>query len=228
MSQSAATTLPWLGAILLGVAGDGMATPRFLALGDSYTLGEGVAPAECWPNQLLRALRERGLQLAEPEIVARTGWTTDELAAALTHQRLRPPYALVTLLIGVNDQYRGRDLAAYPIAFTALLDRAIALAGGQARRVVVISIPDWGVTPYAQRSGRDRAAIAREIDAYNASNARIAAARQAHYVDVTTLSRAGGADRSLLVADGLHPSAAMYARWTQAILPAAWSALTAH
>jgi lysophospholipase L1-like esterase len=216
-----------LGSVILGSAGatDAQAA-RFLALGDSYTIGEGVAAAERWPAQLAQALRARGLTVAEPEIVARTGWTTDELAAAMDAHAFRPPYDLVTLLIGVNNQYRGRDLANYRAEFGALLERAIALAGGRAERVIVVSIPDWGVTRFGRESGRDRARIAHELDAYNAANAEIAAARHVHYVDVTALSRAGGDDPALLVADGLHPAAAMYARWTRAILPVAAEILT--
>lgn len=113
----------------------------FLALGDSYTIGEGVAEAARWPVQLAQALG-----IAAPEILARTGWTTDELGAAMAQYAFHPPYDLVSLLIGVNNQYRGRDLANYRDEFRALLDRAIELAGGRAQRVIVVSIPDWGVT----------------------------------------------------------------------------------
>src|SRR5689334_6134106 len=136
---------------------------RFLALGDSYTIGEGVEASGRWPNQLAARLG-----LDAQEIVAQTGWTTDELGAAMDAHAFHAPYALVTLLIGVNNQYRGRDLAGYRGEFTQLLQRAIALAGDSPRHVVVVSIPDWGITPFAR--GRDADAIAREIDAYNAAN----------------------------------------------------------
>ena len=197
-----------------------------LALGDSYTIGEGVAAAERWPQQLASALRRDGIDIAPPEIVARTGWTTDELSAAMDAHAFRAPYALVTLLIGVNNQYRGRDLANYRSEFSALLTRAIALAGGERGRVLVVSIPDWGVTRFGRESGRDRAGIARELDAYNAANREIAAAEHVRWVDVAAASRDGGERREMLVDDGLHPSGAMYARWVEAILPAAKDALS--
>lgn len=198
--------------------------PTFLALGDSYTIGEGVDPAGCWPVQLAARLRALGIDMAEPRIIATTGWTTDELSAAMDAATFAPPYALVTLLAGVNNQYRGRSLDAYRDEFRALLRRAVALAGESAARVVVVSIPDWGVTPFAAREGRDRAAIAQAIDSFNAAAHAEAAVAGAHWADVTSISRTDAA-RSELVADGLHPSAAQYARWVAAILPAAREAL---
>jgi len=202
------------------------AAPAFLALGDSYTIGEGVAGPERWPNQLTAALRKDGVAIGDPEIVARTGWTTDELSAAMDAHTFHPPYALVTLLIGVNNQYRGRDLDNYRHEFRALLERAITLTGGDAGHVVVVSIPDWGVTRFGQESGRDVKRIAAELDAYNAANAQIATMLHARYVDVTAASRDGGGHADMLVGDGLHPSAAMYARWVAAIEPVARAALS--
>ena len=212
---------------------------RFLALGDSYTIGEGVAEHDRWPVQLAHVLRRdhrigdltiEDHRIDQPEIVARTGWTTDELADAMDRHAFHPPYALVTLLIGVNNQYRShhdssRDLQSYRDQFRALLARAIELAGGNARRVVVVSIPDWGVTKFGRESGRDIAQIARELDAYNAANAEIAVSLGAWHVDITAVSRDGGSSPAMLVADGLHPSAAMYRRWMEAILPIALKAL---
>ena len=192
---------------------------RFLALGDSYTIGEGVEAGGRWPNQLAARLG-----LDAPEIVAQTGWTTDELGAAMGAHAFHAPYALVTLLIGVNNQYRGRDLASYRGEFTQLLQRAIELGGDNPRHVVVVSIPDWGITPFAR--GRDARAIAREIDAYNAANREIAGNSHAHYADVTGISRDRGEREDMLVSDGLHPSAAMYTRWLDAILPATQAALS--
>ena len=197
---------------------------RFLALGDSYTIGEGVAEDGRWPVQLAHALR-RDHPIDAPEIIAQTGWTTDELAAAMDRHAFHPPYSLVTLLIGVNNQYRGRDLQNYREEFRALLVRATELAGGKPQRVVVVSIPDWGVTKFGRDSGRDVAQIARELDAYNAANTEIAASLGAWHVDVTAISRDGGDTPSMLVDDGLHPSAAMYRRWMEAILPVARKAL---
>jgi lysophospholipase L1-like esterase len=201
------------------------AAPRYLALGDSYTIGEGLAANENWPHQLAAALRAQGVAIADPEIIARTGWTTDELSAAMDAHAFHPPYDLVTLLIGVNNQYRGRDLGNYRVEFRKLLERAIALAGGNARHVVVVSIPDWGVTRFGAESGRDRAGIAREIDAFNAAAAEISAALHVRQADVTATSRDRGGDADMLAADGLHPSAAMYARWLPAVSAAARAAL---
>jgi lysophospholipase L1-like esterase len=137
-----------------------------------------------------------------------------------------PPYTLVTLLIGVNNQYRGRDLENYRTEFRRLLERAIVLAGNRPQRVIVVSIPDWGVTRFGRDGGRDGAQIARAIDAYNAANAPIAKMLQVGYVDVTAASRADGDGAGMLVADGLHPSAAAYRHWTERILPAAQAALS--
>lgn len=192
----------------------------FLALGDSYTIGEAVEPAERWPVRLAARLRDRGIPVADPEIIARTGWTTAELAAALETAALQPPYRLVTLLIGVNDQYRGLPPDdAYRRRFQALLDRAITLAGDDPARVLVLSIPDWGVTPYA--AGRDRLRVAAEIDAFNAINEAAARAAGAAWLDVTPISREATGDPALLAPDGLHPSGAMYERWVERARPIA-------
>lgn len=189
---------------------------RYLALGDSYTIGERVAPAETFPHQIAREL-----QLGAPEVIARTGWTTDELSAAIDAADPKSDYDLVTLLIGVNNQYRGRDAEEYRREFAALLQRAIGFAGGDARSVVVVSIPDWGVTPFAE--GRDRAQIASEIDRYNSINREEALRVGARYVDITAVSRRGTA--AFVTDDGLHPSAAQYREWVKLILPEARAAL---
>lgn len=198
---------------------------RFLALGDSYTVGEGVAGADRWPAQLTTMLRAHGIAVADPEIVAHTGWTTDELAAAMDKAAFHPPYALITVLIGVNNQFRGRDLGNYRAEFQALLERAILLTDKQPQRVIVVSIPDWGITAFGRASGRDLAGIAHEIDAYNAADVEIAKTLHIRYVDITAASRAGGDHADMLVADGLHPSAAMYRRWAELVLPQAQAAL---
>lgn len=192
----------------------------FLALGDSYTIGEGVPESERWPVQLAARLLAEGIDVADPMIVAKTGWTTDELAAAMDAEVFAPPYALVTLLVGVNNQYRGRSLDEYRAQFLGLLHRAVDLAGGDASCVVVVSIPDWGVTPFARNEGRDAREVTAQIDAFNAE-ARVEVERAgAHWVDVTGISRSVDA-REELVADGLHPSGAQYTRWVEAILPVA-------
>jgi len=196
---------------------------RFLALGDSYTIGEAVPEAERWPVVLAELLRARGLPVDPPEIIATTGWTTDELAAGIDAAVPRGPYDLVSLLIGVNNQYRGRPLEEYQEEFEALLGRAVGFAGGRPERVLVLSIPDWGVTPFAE--GRDRDAIAREIDAFNAANQEAASRAGVGYVDVTPQTRATGRNPLMLAADGLHPSGLTYAAWAELVLPAALRAL---
>jgi lysophospholipase L1-like esterase len=183
--------------------------PRYLALGDSYTIGESVAGGDRFPNQLARELGT-----GEPLIIAKTGWTTDELNAAIDAQGPKGPYDLVTLLIGVNNQYRGRDSEQYRGEFAALLGRAIVFAGGDARKVIVVSIPDWGVTPFAE--GRDRAKIAAEIDRYNAVNREETLRAGARYVDITPISRKN--DPALVAADGLHPSGEQYGQWVRLIV----------
>jgi lysophospholipase L1-like esterase len=192
---------------------------RFLALGDSYTIGEAVAPGERWPSCLAALLRAGGLAVAEPEIVARTGWTTDELASGIDAVQPRGPFDLVTLLIGVNNQYRGRSTSEYREEFRALLARAVVFAGAQPDRVVVLSIPDWSVTDFA--AGRDRARIAREIDDFNTINREEALHGGARYVDVTAISRRAAHETGLTASDGLHPSGAMYEEWTRVVLPVA-------
>ena len=194
---------------------------RYLALGDSYSIGEGVAADARWPVQLARALRGEGIALDDPDIIAATGWTTDELDAAIDAARPTDEHDLVSLLIGVNNQYRGRDVDEYRREFAALLERATGFAGGRSGRVLVLSIPDWGVTGFGHASGRDLAAIARELDAYNAAACDACTARGVAFVDITPVSRELGAEQSMLADDGLHPSAAMYARWTRLALPVA-------
>jgi len=194
-------------------------TVSFLALGDSYTIGESVDATLRWPVQLAQALEVEGVPTREPVIVARTGWTTDELARGIEEAGLTSAHDLVSLLIGVNNQYRGRELQEYRLQFLDLLSRAIVFAGGNPRRVVVLSIPDWGVTPFAE--SRDREQIAREIDAYNLIKRNESEAAGVRYVDVTGISREAATDPNLVAEDGLHPSGAMYARWAEAALPIA-------
>ncbi len=196
----------------------------WLALGDSYTIGEAVAAHERWPAVLAQRLRQAGTPLGEPQIVAVTGWTTDELAQGMDAATLAPPYELVTLQIGVNNQYRGRPADDYRNEFAGLLARAVVLAGGRAARVVVASIPDWGVTRFAVEQGRDSARIAAELDAYNAIAGDACRRVGVRFVDVTGISRR---HPELLADDGLHPSAAQYALWAEAIEPAVRAALAA-
>lgn len=194
-----------------------MTQRRYLALGDSYTIGESVNPHERFPSQLTAQLRARGLAIAEPVIVARTGWTTDELKQAVLANEPEGTFDLVTLLIGVNNQYRGRTPETYRPEFVELLERAITFADNHPERVIVVSIPDWGVTPL----GRTRTNVAAEIDAFNAVNRAETARAGAHYVDITPLSRQALHDAAMTAADGLHPSGKMYAQWVEMILPLA-------
>jgi lysophospholipase L1-like esterase len=203
-------------------------TPRtfsYLALGDSYTIGESVPAEQRWPVQLAGLLGEAGYNVGEPRIVARTGWTTDELNAAIEKENITQTYDLVSLLIGVNNQYRGYSLESYRQEFAGLLEQAIAYAGGDPRRVVVLSIPDWSVTPYAE--GRDQAAIAAAIDDFNRANREETEKQGASYIDVTPTSRQAEDDLSLIAPDGLHPSGFMYTEWARLSLPAALLALKA-
>lgn len=173
--------------------------------------------------RLAKELRGAGLPCAEPTIVATTGWTTDELAQAMAGASLHPPYDLVTLQIGVNNQYRGRSVNEYREQFTGLLTRAVRLADQRGSHVVVASIPDWGVTRFAQEQGRDSAQIASELDQFNAVARNETQRLGAQWVDITTVSRQ---QPEMLVADGLHPDAAQYALWVQQILPGARAALS--
>jgi lysophospholipase L1-like esterase len=191
----------------------------FLALGDSYTIGEGVDSSLRWPVQLARRLRDAGIPVTDPVIIAQTGWTTDELEAGIDAAEPEGPFALVSLLIGVNNQYRGRDLDEYRSQFRGLLARAISLAGGEEERVLVLSIPDWGVMPFAE--GRDTAAIAREIDAFNAVNREESLARGVAWVDVTGISRGAASDPASAAPDGLHPSGVQYGLWAAEAFPVA-------
>ena len=190
--------------------------PRYLALGDSYTIGEDVPAQARWPVQLAENLRRQGIAIGDPQIVAVTGWTTDELSAGMEQAALASGYDLVTLLIGVNNQYRGRPVQEYREQFRALLLRAVALADRQPQRVVVVSIPDWGVTPFGYASGRDLQQIARELDIFNAIACEESTEVGAAFVNITGISREHA---GLVASDGLHPSGAQYALWTDAIAP---------
>lgn len=196
---------------------------RFLALGDSYTIGESVPEPDRWPNQLARLLEEDGIR-AEVTIIARTGWTVKELWEGI---QVNPPegrYDMVSLLIGVNDQYRGYPSDGYREDFRFMLGQAIEYAGGDPQRVVVLSIPDWGFTPFA--ADRDTEPISLQIDEFNAINLEESQKTGTHYVDVTTISRMGMDDFELLAGDRLHPSGKMYAMWAEKTLPVALKILS--
>ena len=156
-------------------------------------------------------------------MIALTGWTVDGLLLAVQARALDRSYDLVTVLIGVNDQFRGYPVAGYRQDFRFILGAAIECAAGRPRRVIVLSIPDWGVTPFA--AGEPRGEIAAMIDAYNEVNRQEAGEAGARYVDLTRISRRAGSDRALITYDGLHPSATMYQEWTGLILPQALETL---
>lgn len=198
---------------------------RFLALGDSYTIGEAVAVAQRWPVQLADSLSDAGFIMADPEIIAQTGWTTGELKEGIQSVDPQGPYQLVSLLIGVNNQYRKLDTAAYRLEFKELLQTAISFAGNKPSKVIVVSIPDYGVTPFAQNMDPEK--IAAEIDAFNLLNQQETQQAGAAYVNVTPISRQAAFDPSLIAGDGLHPSGKMYKAWVDLIYPAASEILTA-
>jgi len=187
----------------------------YLALGDSYTIGEQVKDDRNFPNQTVALLSEQGFAFKAPAIVAKTGWTTDELEAGIKKANLQKHYDFVTLLIGVNNQYRGRTVDDYIQQFESLLKKALDYVNNDSSRVIVLSIPDWGITPFAE--GRDRKQIAGQIDTYNAANKQVADKYKVHYIEITSSTREAIYDLELLAKDGLHPSGKEYAKWAKKI-----------
>ena len=188
-------------------------TYTYLALGDSYTIGEALLPAENFPSQVVHILRNEGFDFSAPEIIAKTGWTTNDLQNAIEQYHFRPSYDFVTLLIGVNNQYRGGKTDEYRSEFENLLKQAIQFTDGKNKRVIVLSIPDWGVTSFAK--DRDKKKISKEIEAYNIINKIIAEKFKVNYIDITPGTKGAANDPDLLAADGLHPSAKEYFRWAK-------------
>lgn len=190
-----------------------MSLQHYLALGDSYTIGEQAPIHDNFPYQTVQLLRKAGMTIAAPEIIAKTGWTTDELSQGIDAQKLLPVYDWVSLLIGVNNQYRNRTVENYRSEFSMLLDRAIQFAGNRKERVFVLSIPDWGVTPFAE--GRDRVSIAEAIDAYNSAAREICATQNICFIDITEQQRIHGTDPEFLTEDKLHHSGKEYRGWAE-------------
>jgi lysophospholipase L1-like esterase len=187
----------------------------YLALGDSYTIGQSVNPKSSFPYQLSVKLNAYGLQ--KPAIIAQTGWTADNLITAIGASGVTgKKYDVVTLLIGVNDQYQGLSQANYRVKFVQLLNTAISFAKNKASRVFVLSIPDYGVTPYA--NGQD-AIIGPQIDEFNNINREESIKAGVNYVNITTISKQAGNNFNLLANDGLHPSALQYAQWVEVLSP---------
>lgn len=191
----------------------------YLALGDSYTIGESVTENERFPVQLVEQLKKQGFRINPVKIVACTGWTTDELTEAIKNETFDESYNLVTLLIGVNNQYRGRSADEYRGEFRDLLQTAVEFAANKPQNVIVISIPDYSVTPFGKT--RDTKKIAKEIDDFNTINFEETQQANARYVGITDISREASNDETLIAGDGLHPSGEMYRRWVKEILPEA-------
>lgn len=190
---------------------------KYLALGDSYTIGESVSESQRWPVQLVEKLRNTGKKIAPPKIIAKTGWTTDELKARIIKENVIEKFDLVSLLIGVNNQYRGRNAEEFRKEFVDLLETAIQFADNNKNRVFVVSIPDWGVTPFGLNSSRPD--ISKSIDLFNAICKAETEKRGILYIDITPISRKAPDDASLIAEDGLHPSGKMYQMWTEKIQP---------
>ena len=188
---------------------------KFLALGDSYTIGESVNEEDRWPVQLARMLRSKGFAIENPQIIATTGWRTDQLKKAMDDARLKPEYALVSLSIGVNNQYQGKSPESYAPEFEELLKTAIILAGGKKENVFVVSIPDYGFTPFGQPKQEE---ISKALDEYNSINKRIAEKTGVQYVNITDISRNGLAEPDLVADDKLHPSGKQYKLWVDRIV----------
>jgi lysophospholipase L1-like esterase len=188
---------------------------KFLALGDSYTIGEAVDESQRWPVQLVNHLRKKGFKADEPRIIATTGWRTDDLKNAILKENPPKNYNLVSLLIGVNNQYQGRSAEAYAAEFQELLKMAIDFAGGDTSSVFVVSIPDYGFTPFGKEKKED---ITMAIDEFNSVNKKITRALGVKYFNITDISRKGFEDPDLVASDGLHPSGKMYRLWVERIL----------
>lgn len=190
----------------------------YLALGDSYTIGEQVLFAENFPNQTVQQLRKAGFAFCAAEIIAKTGWSTDELSNVIDDTVFLKKYDIVSLLIGVNNQYRGRSVSQFKIEFEQLLQKAIHFADDNPSHVFVLSIPDWGTTHFAE--GRDRKQIAREIDAYNVVCETLAKQFQTHFINITVSQRVDGNNTDFLAADSLHPSGREYKKWADKLTDA--------
>lgn len=186
-----------------------------LCLGDSYTIGQSVNVDERFPEQTLALLKKKNIIFKETEILAKTGWTTQNLLHALEAKYYEPGYDFVTLLAGVNDQYQGIDKSLYAKNFETLLIKSIELAGGKNKNVFVLSIPDYGVTPFAKSNRTTPTQISLEIDAFNSINKKFSEKYAVQYLDITPVSRKAETDTTLLASDGLHPSGKMYALWAE-------------
>lgn len=192
----------------------------FLALGDSYTIGEGVEASARFPAQTVQLLQSL-LTFKAPEYVATTGWTTQNLLNAISQKQ--GTYDVVTLLIGVNDQYQGKDTGGYRTRFTILLERAIQFAGNKKERVFVLSIPDYSVTPFVGPSQKQQ--VRMEIEWFNDINRQVTGQSGVSYTDITPSTREGANNSALIAGDGLHPSGLEYKKWADMLAPKVKAAL---
>jgi len=188
---------------------------RYLALGDSYTIGESVPSDQNFPAQFVDSLKASGVAVSSYKIIAQTGWTTTNLKLAIEASTLKDTFNLVSLLIGVNNQYQGKDINLYKKEFVELVERAIQFAGGKKDHVFVVSIPDYGYTPFGKNN---QMTISSEIDLYNSINKRLSDSLRLKYYNITPISRRGLSEPDLVAGDGLHPSAKMYKEWVKLIL----------
>lgn len=184
---------------------------NYLALGDSYTIGTAIDVVDGFPNQTFQLLKSAGLKMNSLQIIAKNGWTADDLKNGLTNADKKSVYQIITILIGVNNQYQGKPISEFEPGFLYLLKTAIALTGNKPKRVFVMSIPDWGITPFA--SGRDLKAIATEINNYNLVCENFAKSYGANFINITDGYRVDGYKTDYLAVDGLHPSKLEYAKW---------------
>jgi lysophospholipase L1-like esterase len=191
-------------------------TYTYLALGDSYTIGEGVSLVKSFPYQTVSLLRKEGVEFSAPEIIAKTGWTTDELEACINSHKFLAKYDFVSLMIGVNNQYQGRSIIEYKDQFERLLKKSIGLTNGKPEHVLVLSIPDYGFTPFAQAMNAEK--ISKEIDEYNTLNKALSIKYKVQYIEITESSRKAKINNSLVAGDGLHPSSKEYAKWAKKLL----------
>jgi len=189
---------------------------KYLALGDSYTIGEGVEVGERWPNQLALRLEEKYNSLVDLEIIAKTGFTSAELLDTINKINISKDHDFVSLLIGVNNQYRNLDMVLFQKELNILMDKAISFASGNNEKVFVLSIPDWGITPFGLIKKRSN--ISEEIDAYNKLVCEISSYKEIQYFNITDISRKVNEIDNLLTGDGLHPSPLMYSMWVDKVI----------
>jgi len=193
-------------------------TPQsYLALGDNYTVGESVLQNQSWPFQLTKVLSEKNIKISSPRIIAKTGWNSSELKIGINNSSLDFPYDWVSLLIGVNDQYQGRNIEEFKEQFEVLLAEAISFSGNKKERVFAVSIPDWAVMPFAKELNREQ--ISKEIDDFNQVIYEVCSFENIHFIDITSISRSVKDNPSFIAKDSLHPSGTQYSRWIKQMIP---------